>query len=132
MMVLDLYSLSAALTAVVNPLTNATLKRFTGMEQAEDYSTQPRYEELPVQIEVQALGTSDLQFIENIQQQADMRAVYLHGAAGALNRPLQQGGDLLQFENADWLITHVLEQWEGDQWRKVIVTRQTAPPLPSS
>lgn len=131
-MVLDLYSLSASLTAMVNPLINATLKRFVGMEQAEDYSTQPRYEELSVQIEVQGLTSSELQFIENIEQQSDLRAVYLRGAAGALSRPLQQGGDLLHFDGFDWLITQVCEQWEGDQWRKVIVTRQTAPPLPPS
>lgn len=123
-MVLDLYGQALALTSAVNPLTDATLKRFVGIETGAGFKTLPRYETIPVQIEVQALATSELQLLENIQQQSDMRAVYLRGAAGALNRPLQQGGDLLAFDGTDWLITQVLEDWGDDAWRKVICTRQ--------
>lgn len=131
-MPLDLYAMAGPLVETVNPLTDATLRRFVGMEQQRDYSTKARYEEIAVQIDVQALATSDLQFIENIQQQSDVRTVYLRGAAAALNRPLQQGGDVLVFDGSDWLITQVLEEWGDDQWRKVICTRQLgASPQPS-
>lgn len=126
-MPLNLYAMASPLVEMVNPLTDATLRRYVGNRQDDDFSTVPIYEEIAVQIDVQALSTSDLQFVENIQQQSDMRAVYLRGNAGALNRPLQQGGDLLVFDGAEWLITQVLEQWEGEQWRKVICTRQLGP-----
>ncbi|MXV35961.1 MULTISPECIES: hypothetical protein [unclassified Saccharibacter] len=131
-MVLDLYDMALGLTTAVNPLIEGVLRRSIGPVRNPDYSVSDGYEDIPVQMEVQALSTSDLQLLDNLQQQSDARAVYLRGAANALNRPLQSGGDVLVFDGSEWLITQVLEEWGEDEWRKVIVTRQIAQPQTSN
>ncbi|GBQ07287.1 hypothetical protein [Saccharibacter floricola] len=131
-MVLDLYDMALGLTTAVNPLTEGVLRRSSGPVRQDDYSVSDGYEDIPVQMEVQALSTSDLQLLDTLQQQSEARAVYLRGSAQALNRPLQTGGDVLVFEGSEWLITQILEEWGDDEWRKVIVTRQIAQPQTSN
>lgn len=121
---IDVFGIASGLLGDVNPLQDATLKICTGSITEDDGAATATYEEIPVQIEVQATTGGDLQLLQNIAQQADSRIVYMRGAAHALNRPLQTGGDLLLFDNAEWLVTQVLEQWGTDDWCKLAVTRQ--------
>ena len=123
-MILDVFGVASGVLGDVNPMQDAVLRVSDGVIIADDYSATSTYRDIPVQIEVQALAGGDLQLLENIEQQADMRAVYMRGAAHALNRPLDTGGDLLLFNGGIWRVTQVLEQWGGDDWCKIAVTRQ--------
>ncbi len=122
---MNLFSLTAGVTAALNPLQPAQLRRMTGTKHAADYSTTPLYEDIPVMIDIQPAPSNVLQLIGNIAQQSENRTVYLRGNAHTLSRPLQSGGDSLIFEGSEWLITKILEQWGPNEWCRLIVTRQT-------
>lgn len=124
-MALDVFGLAGNVCANINGhIINATLKASAGDIENNDGSVTPQYTVSTVEIEVQAMSSQDLQQIENISQQGDMRAVYVRGAVRALNRPLQVGGDILTFYGSDWLVTQQLEEWGAGEWSKVLVTRQ--------
>lgn len=128
-MSLNLFGIAGRMTGAVNPCIPATLKASNGCTVNPDFSTTPQFIEARIWIEVQALTSQDLQQIENLNQQADMRAVYIRGGIKALNRPLQYGGDIINFYGSDWLVTQSLEEWGDAEWCKVVVTRQ-APQAP--
>lgn len=125
---IDVFGLAGSLCSNVNPRTQALIRISTGSTDNADGTPNVQYETTIIEIEVQALTSEDLKQVENINQQADMRAVYLFGAAKALNRPLQIGGDILTFYGSDWLITQSLEDWGNNEWSKVVVTRQLPTP----
>ena len=124
---MQLFALAGRLGGGINPCVAATLLASTGSVTNPDGSQTPTYTARALQIEVQALAGEDLQQVQNIAQQADRRVVYVSAAAHALNRPLQCGGDILQFYGADWLVTQSLEEWGAGEWSKVLVTRQSSP-----
>lgn len=121
---IDIFEAAGGLCAPINPHIIGTIKGSTGSVTNDDFSVTPQYTTATVEIEVQAVSSQDLQQIENINQQADMRSVYVRGAVRALNRPLQIGGDILTFYGSDWLVTQQLEEWGDGEWSKVLVTRQ--------
>lgn len=121
---IDVFEAASGMLGDVNPMQDAVLRVSDSVAIGEDYSATSTYRDIPVHIEVQALAGGDLQLLENIEQQADMRTVYMRGAVHALNRPLDTGGDLLLFNGGIWRVTQVLEQWGGDDWCKIAVTRQ--------
>ncbi|MFT8720023.1 hypothetical protein [Acetobacter sp.] len=125
---IDVFGLAIPMCANVNPHTQAAIRVSTGNFENADGSPNTQYQTVFVDIEVQAVSSADLKQIENINQQEDMRSVYLFGAAKALNRPLQIGGDILTFYGSDWLIAQQLEEWGNGEWSKVLVVRQ----LPST
>lgn len=128
---LNVFAIAGNLTPIINPHITATLKISDGVEVTDDFSTRPKFIYMPIKCEVQALSTSDLKQIENINQQSDMRAVYIIGGIKALNRPLQCGGDIINFFGSDWLVTQQLEEWGDGSWTKVAVTRQINQPQDS-
>lgn len=128
---LNVFAIAGNLTPIINPHITATLKISDGVKVNEDYSTSPKFIEIQLRCEVQALSTSDLQQVENMNQQSDMRAVYIIGGIKALNRPLQYGGDIINFYGSDWLVTQQLEEWGDGSWTKVAVTRQINRPQDS-
>lgn len=121
---IDIFGVAGGLCAPINPHITGTLKGSTGNVINDDGSVTPQYTTVSVEMEVQAVSSQDLRQIENINQQADMRSVYVRGAVRALNRPLQMGGDILTFYGSDWLVTQQLEEWGNGEWSKVLVTRQ--------
>ena len=127
---IDVFDIAGAATGIVNPQIEAVLKVSDGVTQNPDFSTTPKIIELAMQIEVQALSSSDLQQIQSINQGSDMRAIYIIGGIKGLNRPLQCGGDIINFYGSDWLVTQSLEEWGMGEWSKVAVTRQTTPTQP--
>lgn len=122
---INVFAIANAATNVVNPPIAAVLKVSDGETVNADFSVTPATSDIVVSIKVQALSTSDLQHVQNINQQSDMRVVYMQGGIKALNRPLRCGGDVLNFYGSDWLVTQVLEEWGNAQWCRLVVTRQT-------
>lgn len=128
MVEIDLFGITKNLTQVVNPSIQAILKVTDGYEVGYGFKTIPKSLELLVDIDVQAVSTSDLANIQNIAQQSDLRTVYILGGIKGLNRPLQTGGDVLNFYGSDWKVIQVLEEWGAEEWSKVVVSRQINQP----
>ncbi|MFT8892487.1 MAG: hypothetical protein ABF888_11675 [Acetobacter papayae] len=130
---LNLFTLAGALCAQAVPPQAAVLHASTGSTVNADGSVTPLYTATPVQIVVQPPGPQDLQLVEGLGQQAELRVVYVNAPVHALSRTLQTGGDILEFSGSDWLVTRSVEDWAADtsgesEWVKVVVTRQ----LPAS
>jgi hypothetical protein len=130
---LNLFLLAGSLCAQAGPPQAAILHVSTGSTVNADGSVTPLYTAMPVQIMVQPPGPQDLQLVEGLDQQADLRVVYVNAAVRALSRSSQTGGDILEFSGSDWLVTRSVEDWGADasgesEWVKVVVTRQ----LPAS
>lgn len=124
-MILDIFGMAGNAIAPVNPRLTAVISYSSGQFTINDDGSQvPQYSAAFVEIEVQAATSEDLKQLETISQQADYRAVYVYGALNAINRPLQMGGDILNFYGANWLVTQQLEAWGEGDWTKVLVTRQ--------
>ncbi|NVN09712.1 hypothetical protein [Nguyenibacter vanlangensis] len=125
---MNIFAAAGGATAAVNPSIQATLKQSTGSTPGPGFRPIPTYAEIPVMIEVQALSSQDLQQVENISQQADMRIVYVVGEVRGIARGPQTGGDMFNFYGSDWLVTQQLEEWGAGEWSKLVVTRQTPSP----
>lgn len=121
--------LAAGAVQAVLPRIPVTLHRNIGSTaDAAGYLT-PAYD--PPEVyggSVQPVPTDVLRQVDGINQQGTLRAVRLFAAANASMRPMQTGGDLLEFEAAPggllcrWLVVHVIEAWPG--WCHVVVAMQ--------
>lgn len=78
-----------------------------------------------VEMQVQPLTTGELRLLQGMQVQGIKRAVYLYGSIVGMVRKDGTGGDILEFEDARWLVVEVFETWNG--WRKVAVAQQLGP-----
>ena len=128
-MPLNLFGIAGRMTGAVNPCIPAALYASDGVQDTPSGEVVPKYTVARIWIEVQAVTAQDLQQVENLSQQGDMRGVYIRGGIKALNRPLQYGGDFIKFYNSYWKVTQSLEEWGDAEWCKVAVTRQISPPL---
>ena len=122
---IDLYGIADSVLGIVNKPTQIIVKCSDGFDIAPDGTPVRRFFTLEITADVQALSSQDLEHIANINQQADNRVVYVRGGLKGLSRPLQVGGDVLNFYGSDWLVTQPVEEWGNGEWCKVIVTRQT-------
>jgi hypothetical protein len=91
----------------------------------------PAYEALSGPAQVQDLSSDDLKLLTEagFAIQGARKNIYINGSWTGIVRAGQQGGDVFQFSNADWLVTMVAEQWPD--WCKVIVTLQSPPRPPT-
>jgi hypothetical protein len=121
----------------VNPFIQISIRRSTGYTTAPDGSRQPTFTILSGPAQVQDLSQDQLALLP-FNTQALRKNIYLNGAWEGVVRADATGGDVFLFDNAEWLVTMVGEQWPG--WTKVIVTMQSprpadpfagAPPSPS-
>lgn len=126
---MNLHGIVSGAISVVNPFVFTTLKRSAGYTTAADGTRTPLFNDIPgISVQVQALTYSDLQHLDGLNIQGVRRAVYLNGAAMAVVRPLQAGGDLFVFpdctlpEGNTWLVAYVLESWPD--WCKCALTLQ--------
>lgn len=123
------------LRAVVRPMINtvnadisATLRRSDGYTTLPGGKREPKYIDTTGSIQVQALSSSQLEFMNNLNMQGVMRKVYLYGDWGGPVRADQTGGDLLVFKfrgvQSTWKIVTVFETWDGPGWCCVGVVLQ--------
>ena len=88
---------------------------------------------------MQDLASDELRLLSDagINLQGARKNVYINGNWAGIVRADKTGGDIFRFNDADWLVTMVPEQWPD--WTKVIVTMQSprlvsvfsgAPPSP--
>lgn len=119
---MNLHGLVAGAIAVVNPFTDGTMQVSTGYTTSASGSRTPAYTPVEVSVQLQALSYQDLKQVDGLNIQGVLKAAYVQGNFNGVNRPKQQGGDLLEVGSDTWLIVQVLETWPD--WCKFIVNLQ--------
>jgi hypothetical protein len=107
----------------VNANRRVTVKRSIGYGKDASYRQTPKYRVISVEVNIQALSGSDIQRLNNLNIQAVLCACYVFGQFHAIVRQDGKGGDVFQFDDANWLAVQVLENWS--HWTKLALQRQT-------
>ena len=134
-MVRNLRSIANRYTRSINPNFPATLFISTG-NTIVNFVQVPAYTKFSIFAQVQPMTSGDIRQLDALNIQGAEKIIYLNGAALAINRIKQLGGDLVVFapgtipEGDTWLICASLEQWSGT-WCKVAVALQDDIPDPS-
>jgi hypothetical protein len=110
---MNLNDITAGAIGAINPNIQATVQKSLGYSTtAEDGTQVPAYSSaVTASIQVQALTNRDLQMIDSLNIQDEVRAIYLDGNWEGVLRPENKGGDLIMFNGQTWLVKQVLEQW---------------------
>jgi hypothetical protein len=108
---------------------DATWRRSSGTTILTTGRVVPLYDDTTnLKIQVQALSGRDLKHVNYLGVQGVRRAVYMYGNVQGINRPNNQGGDLLIFPETPggtpkvWLVSIVFETWPD--WCRVGVSLQ--------
>lgn len=127
---LNLHGIVRGAIPAVNPDTIVVMASSTGYTVADDGpGTQvPTYDVAQVRAQIQANTYKDLEQLDGINQNGEMRSAYLFGLSHGVVRSLEKGGDTLTWQDEDggyseWLVVKVLEQWQVG-WVKVAIVRQ--------
>ena len=124
---MNLNSVVAPLTAVINPREMITIYPSAGYTTASDGSRAPKYgTPTTLQASVQALQYNDIVLSDGLNIQGERVSMYLYGDWNGIIRADQKGGDkIVRADGSKWLVAMVSENW-GDStgWTKVICTRQ--------
>lgn len=131
---MNLHGIVRGVIPAVTPDISVVLSTSTGFTvDPNSYAQVPAYSSAQVGAQVQPLTSKDLKQVDAINQNGEMRGIYLFGVSHGVVRSLEKGGDLLTWQDEDgvyseWLCVQVLEQWNVG-WVKVAATRQnkTAP-----
>jgi hypothetical protein len=125
----NIRAIANAATRGINPNVSAELWKNTGSTTSATGKRAPVYSKLPIDVQVQALTSSDIQQIDGLNIEGVRRAIYCSTQIAAIIRILQKGGDLIVFprgtlpEGTTWLAAHVLERYPT--WCKIAITLQT-------
>ena len=112
-------------TSTVNSNLTVGWRRYAGYVTGTAGKVTPSYAvAVPLVCQVQALSRKDVEHLDAMNLSRCERAVYAYGQLGAMDRAAQTGGDILVFEDGEWLVTAVLEGWTTAGWCKVALTRQ--------
>jgi hypothetical protein len=123
-------NLNAAVNSVtrrVNPNFPASLLVSTGFSMVNHVPVPSYAAPLPIIAQVQPLTTGDVRQLDALNIQGAERVIFMNGAAHAILRVKQTGGDLVVFaantlpEGNTWKILASLEQWGANTWCKVAV-----------
>ena len=132
---MNLFGLANSAIQIVNPNFVGTWRKSTGWTTDANYKRTPAFSDTPdVAMQVQALQGDDLKHLDALNVQGVMRAIYVAADLSAVNRAGSTGGDILLITTGlsgaatdAWLVTQVLEPWDG-QWTKTACTLQLSNP----
>lgn len=119
---MNLHGIVSGAIGSINPFVPGTMKISTGYTTSPSGTRTPAFNTLIVSVQIQAMGYKDLQQIDGLNLQGVLRAVYVKGNFNGVNRPKQQGGDMLVIGADTWLIVQPLEEWAD--WSKFVVNLQ--------
>jgi len=114
---LNLHSIVRGAIQSVNDDIPATLRRSTGYTTGPNGKQVPAYTDTTGNVQVQALGPTDLKHMNDLNIQGVLRKVYMYGDWGGPIRADATGGDLLKFPRTrggaieTWKIATVFETW---------------------
>lgn len=125
---IDVRAIANATIQPVNPDELVTVKRSTGFTSGAGARQVPSYAAgVKGPANIQALDGKDLEQLDNISQQGDVRCIYLRGALAGIVRPKQVGGDLvIRADGSEWLVAKVFETWPT--WARAAIVRQGPAP----
>ncbi len=119
---MNLRGVANSLTSAINPNIVGTVQQSTGYTTGPDFKQIPSYISYPATLQVQALSTKELQQLDSLNIQGNIRKVFLNGDWNGIVRPSGTGGDLIVFNNQNWKIALVIEQWPD--WTSCAVVQQ--------
>ncbi len=119
---MNLRGVANGLTSAINPNILGTVMQSTGYTTGPDFKQIPSYTNYSATLQVQALSTKELQQLDSLNVQGNIRKVILNGDWNGIVRPGGTGGDLMTFKGQNWKIALVIEQWPD--WTSCAVVQQ--------
>lgn len=93
----------------------------------DEYHRQiPEWNAIPVSLQVQAMSHTAWQHVASSNIMGVLLQVWAYGNFQGVNRPNEEGGDILYMRGTYWLVTHPIELWSD--WCHVVVTKQLGAP----
>lgn len=117
---MNLHAVASGAIGAVNPNVTGTITPSTGYTVVNFVQTPAYGTPVTALMQVQALTSRDLQQIESLNIQGNLRKVFLNGQWNGINRPQVKGGDLLSVLGATWKIFQV-NQWPD--WSELFVVQ---------
>lgn len=128
---MNLHGIVSGVIGAINPPIEVTIRQsIGGYTTAPDGSRTPNANDIAAEVQLQALTGKEIQQLEGLNLQGEMRAAYLAGDWEGVVRADQKGGDLFLFNNQTWLAVQILETWPD--WSKVALCRQSVSPNQTS
>jgi hypothetical protein len=123
----NLRAIANRATSAINPNVSAIARISTGYTTAPTGIQVPFYADAaPVTIQAQALTTPEIKHLDSLNIQGATIGAYSDLQLTPVDRTTGQGGDLVQFGGAWYLVIAELEGWSLTAgWCKVALRRQT-------
>lgn len=122
---MDLRGIANGVAGTVNPNETVTVLRSNGYGIDNGRVQYPIYfPPVTGPAQVQALDGKDLQQLDGMNIQGDIKTIFLRGALAGVIRPNESGGDIIKRKNGSevWLVVKVLESWPT--WTKAAIVKQ--------
>lgn len=130
---MNLHALTRQVITSVHPDRKVRVLRSAGQTIGPDYVQRPVWQPcVEMSAQVQPVPDKTLQWLLQARSSSVWRDVYAYGALYGLDRTTERGGDLLYFDDYEWQVDQVLEDFApGAGWTKVRVIRLRVCPLPA-
>ncbi|EPG4624289.1 hypothetical protein KSS43_002572 [Citrobacter koseri] len=122
---MNLHQIVRGAITTVNPDVPGVLKVNSGFTTAPGGKRVQSYTDVEVIVQMQSLSSTDLKQVDAINAQGILQSAYLNGNFNGINRPEQQGGDMLIVDGKTWLVVKVAELYPD--WCHLIVNLQRSP-----
>jgi len=122
---MNLHQIVRGAITTVNPDVPGVLKVNSGFTTAPGGKRSQSYADVDVIVQMQSLSSTDLKQVDAINIQGILQSAYLNGNFNGINRPEQQGGDMLIVDGKTWLVVKVAELYPD--WCHLIVNLQRSP-----
>jgi len=120
---MNLRGIANAATRAINPNIPAQILASIGYTTSPDGSRVPGYADpVDVQIQRQELSQKDLLHIDGLNISGVLASIYINGNWYSVNRADGKGGDIIRFNEQEWLVIAVPELWPD--WTRVIACLQ--------
>lgn len=120
---MNIFKIADSGTNFVKPLTQAIYKQYEGITSNNTVKPTPIYKPGQlIKIKVHSATDDLLRHVDKVNLQGYLKIIYTKIDLMPIDRLSQKGGDRLIFNNREWLVVQVLEDWE--EWRKVLVRAQ--------
>lgn len=126
---MNLHNIVNGAIAQVNPYITVMIQSSLSYKTAPSGKRQSTYAPaVPMLAQMQSLTYNDIQKLDGLNIQGQMRALYMNGNWNGIVRTSGKGGDLITLPDGTiWLVTMVLENWASeDGWVKVAITQEVS------
>lgn len=125
---MNLHAIVSPYIGAVNPPLPCMIQVSDGYGQDANYEPVPKYKTpIPVTVQLQSMSSKDLQHVQGMNINGEMRAAYITGDfLESTIREENKGGDLITLPDGTlWLSVYALENWTVTSgWMKAVLVRQ--------